>query len=86
MGSDFGIESVRREADAGRRVLQDIGELAAMQLGVGGHRCQSRVPDAEHQFEIVRRVLRDDGDALAGLKAEALPQGSDFSRHRFGLP
>ena len=84
MGGDLGIESVRRETNASPGVLHDIGELAAMQFGVSGHCCQSRVPDAEHQFEIVWRILRDDGDTLAGFKVEALPQRSREPRYASG--
>ena len=55
-----------------------------MQLGVRRHRGQSRVPDAEHQFEIVRRIFRDDGDALTGLKPEAVPQRRREPSHAAG--
>ena len=65
-------------------MFQDISELAAVQLGVRRHRGQSRVPDAEHQFEIVRRIFRDDGDALPGLKAEALSQRGGEPSHAAG--
>ena len=82
--ADLAIKSARGEADASAGVFQDISELAAVQLGVRRHRCQSRVPNAEHQFEIVRRIFRDDGDALAGLKPEALPQRSREPSHASG--
>jgi hypothetical protein len=82
--ADLAVESVRGEADASAGVFQDIGELAAVQLGVRRHRGQSRVPDAEHQFEIIRRIFRDDGDALTGLKAEALPQRGGEPSHAAG--
>ena len=71
---DLGIESVGSEADAGAGVLQNVAELAAVQLGVGRDRGEPRMPDAEHELDIVGAILRRDGDTLARLQAEALAQ------------
>ena len=76
VGRDLGIEPVRSEADAGAGVLEDVAKFAAVQFGVGRHRGQAGMPDAEHQLDIVRTILRGDGDPLAGRKPEALPQRS----------
>ena len=45
-----------------------------MQLGIGRHRREPRVPDRVKHVEIVGRVLGRDGDAVAGLQAAAAPQ------------
>ena len=71
---DLGIEPVGSEADAGAGVLQNVAELAAVQFCVGRHRGEPRMPDAEHELDIIGAVLRRDGDTLAGLQAEALAQ------------
>ena len=67
VGRDLGIEPIRSEADAGAGVFEDIAKFAAMQFGVGRHRRQAGMPDAEHQLDVVRTILRGDGDALAGF-------------------
>ena len=74
MRCDLGVESVGSEANAGAGMLQNVAELAAVQFGVGRHRGEPRMPDAEHELDIIGAVLRRDGDALARLQAEALAQ------------
>ena len=65
-------------------MLQNVAELGAVQLGVGRHRGEAGVPDAVEHFEIVGRVLGDDGDAVAGLEAELLAQGAGKPRGALG--
>jgi hypothetical protein len=55
-------------------VLEDVGELEPVQLGIGGHGREAGMPDAVHDIEIVGRVLGDDGDAVAGLQTELAAQ------------
>ena len=76
---DFGIEFVRGKANPGAGMLQDVAEFAAVKFGIGGHRGQSGMPNAEHQLDIFRTILGDDDDALAGLQREALAQRSGES-------
>jgi hypothetical protein len=47
-----------------------------MQLSVGWHGGETRMQDATEDFEIVWRVLRDDGDAFAGRKPQPLAQSA----------
>ena len=72
MGRDLIAELAGCEAHAGAGMLQDIADLAAVQFCIGGHHDCSRVPNAEHQLQIVGTILRDDGDAFAGLKQQTV--------------
>ncbi len=77
---DVGIEALGGKADARARLLQDVAELGAVQLGIGRHRGEPCVPDAVKQFEIMMRILGGDGDPLAGRQAELLAQGAGQPR------
>ena len=55
-------------------MFQDEAGFAAVQLGVDRHRREPRMPDAEHQLDVLGRVLGDDGDAVACGETEPLPQ------------
>ena len=80
MRRDLGVEAGRGEADARAGMFEDVAELGAVQLGIGRHRGEAGVPDAEEQFEISRRILGDDRDAVAGREPEALAQGAGQPR------
>jgi hypothetical protein len=45
-----------------------------MQLGIGWHGGEARVPCAEHHLDIFRAILGGDGDAIAGLQREPFAQ------------
>jgi hypothetical protein len=81
--SDLAVEPRRGKADARARLLEDVAELRAMQLGVGGNGGEPGMPDRIERFEIVRAVLGDDGDAIAGHKPKAL-QRTGEPRHPAG--
>ena len=53
-------------------------------MGVGRHRGKPGVPDAVEQFEIGRRILGGDGDAIAGLELEAITQAAGEPRRARG--
>ena len=84
MRRNLGIEPVGSEADAGAGMLQNIAELAAVQLGIGRHRGEPRMPDAEHELDIVEAILRRDGNTLAGFQAEVRAQRRRQSRGASG--
>ena len=67
---DFLVEPRRRETDARAGMLEDVAELAAMQLGVRRHRREAAMPDAVDRLDIFDAVLRDDRHAIAGLQPE----------------
>ena len=67
---DLLVEARRRETDARAGMFEDVAELAAMQLGVRRHRREPAVPDAVDRLDVFDAVLRDDGDAIAGLQSE----------------
>ena len=58
-------------------VLEDVGDLFAMQPGVDGHGDQPGIPDRELRLEVFRAVAHDDGDAVSGFEppASAQPRG-----------
>ena len=81
---DLRVESGRSKADARAGMFEDKAELGAVQLGIGRHRGKPGVPDAEQQFDIVVRILGDDGDALAGLELEPIAQRAGKPRGAAG--
>ena len=83
MRRDVGIDAVGGKANARAGMFENVAELGAMQLGVGRHRGKAGVPDAVEQFEIGRRILGGDGDAVAGFKSAALAQGAGQPRGAF---
>ena len=70
MRRDLLVEAAGREAHARAGMLEDVAELAPVQLGVRRHRREAAVPDAVNGLEILDAVLRDDRDAIAGLQSE----------------
>ena len=74
MRRDLAFYAGRGETHARAGMLENVTEFGAVQLGIGGHRGEPRVPDAVDQFEICGRVLGDDGDAVAGRESESLAQ------------
>src|SRR4029077_19534896 len=69
---DFGVETRRRKAYSCAGMLQDVTELTPMQLGVCRHGSETAVPDAENRLDVFDAILRNDGDAIAGLEPEAM--------------
>src|SRR5262249_49905207 len=84
MRRDRRIEPRRCKADARAGMLEDIAELGAVQLGIGRHSGEPHVPDAEQQFEIGRRILADDGDAVAGGELQSSAQAAGQARGALG--
>ncbi len=74
MRRDFGVETFGYETDLRARMFENIAQLLAMKFGVCRYRGKPGVPDAKQQLDIIRAILRDDGDALAGFHPELLPQ------------
>ncbi len=85
MRNDLAVEARGSKACASAGMLQDETAFAAVQLGIDRHRRKPGMPDAEHQLEVIGRVLGDDRDAVAGLECSAQcagePRGAlgDFS-------
>src|ERR1700760_248912 len=48
-----------------------------MQLGVGGERSEAGVPDRVEHLDIVRTILRGDGNAVARIEAEATQRAGE---------
>ena len=65
-------------------MLQDVGELERMQLGIGRHGGKPGMPDTKEQLEVFGRVLGDDGDAVAKIEPEALAQRAGKPRSAAG--
>jgi hypothetical protein len=65
-------------------VLEDVAELGAVQLGVGGHGRETRMPDRVHRFEIFDAVPRDDGDAVARVEPQPRAQRGSEARGAHG--
>ncbi len=78
---DRRLEPIRREAHPRAGMLKNVAKLRAMQLGIGRHRRETRVPDGEQQLDIFGAVLRGDGDAIAGLEAELVAQRAGQARN-----
>ena len=74
MRRDLAIDALRGKADARAGVFEDVAQLGTVQLGIGRHGDAACVPDAIEQRQIVRRIFRDDGDAVAGLEFELVTQ------------
>jgi hypothetical protein len=51
-------------------VIDDVGDLLAMELGVDGHRGEAGPPGRVQRLEIGRVVLHQQRDAVAGREAE----------------
>ena len=77
MRRDLAVESVGGKAHPRAGLLEDVAKLGAVQLGVGRHRGEPGVPDRIERLDIVRAVLGDDGDAVAGLEAEAAQRAGE---------
>jgi hypothetical protein len=55
-------------------MFQDVAELTTVKFCVGGHHGQSCMPNAEHQFHVIRTILSGDGDTFTRLKQETVTQ------------
>jgi hypothetical protein len=55
-------------------MLEDVAELGTVQLGVGGHGRETRMPDRVHRLEIFDAVPCDDGDAVARFQLQPRAQ------------
>jgi hypothetical protein len=82
-GVTLAVEPLGDETHPRAGLLEDVAEFGAVQLGVGRHRGQSRVPDRVQHFDIVRTVPGDDGDAVAGVQAETAERTGE-PRHPAG--
>ena len=60
------------QADARAAVLEDIGDLARMQLGVDRYGDEPRVPAGVHRLDILGQVLHHESDAVIQAEAELL--------------
>ncbi len=68
------------EQQPGLAVPEDLPDRGGRQRGEQRHRDATREPDGEVAHQPVRRVLREDGDAVAPLQAEALQVRGHASR------
>ena len=53
MGRNRAFEVQRGEANLCLRMLEDVAQLGAVQLGIGGDRHEAGVPDGVEHVEIV---------------------------------
>lgn len=61
--------------DDGRTaVVEDVGDLVAVQPGVDRHDDETGVPDGEKRLEVLGPVAHHDRDPVAGRQAETLAQ------------
>ncbi len=85
-GATSASRPLRGEAHARAGMLEDVAELAPVQLGVRRHRREAAVPDAVDGLEIFDAVLRDDRDAIAGLQPERAQSAREPRRALGELP
>ena len=57
-------------------MLEDVGELGPVQLGIHRHRCKTGEPEAVEHLDVLGAVLRHDGDAVAGREDHSAPQAA----------
>ncbi len=70
MRGKLAVEPVGNETHPRAGLFEDVAQLGAVQLGVGRHRGQARMPDRVQHFDIIRAVPGDDGDAITGVETE----------------
>ena len=80
MGAKLRIEPGRCETHARARVLDDVGKLTPVQLGIRRHGSKACVPDAVNGFEIFDAVLGDDRDAVTGPEPHPLQRAREPRR------
>ena len=68
---DHAVESVGCKAHPRAGLFEDVAKLGAVQLGIGRHGGEPRMPDRIKNLDIVRAILGGDGDAVARLEAKA---------------
>ena len=67
--------------DDGRlAVLEDVGDLVAVQAGVDRHGHETGVPDGEQRLEVLGPVAHHDGDPVTGRQAEVVAQAGGRGR------
>jgi hypothetical protein len=63
--------------DDGRlAVVEDVGDLVAVEAGVDRHGHETGVPDGELRLEVLGPVAHHDGDPVPGRQAEVVAQTS----------
>jgi len=63
--------------DDGRlAVLEDVGDLVAVEAGVDRHGHETGVPDGEQRLEVLGPVAHHDGHPVTGRQAEVVAQAS----------
>ncbi|MCU0260360.1 MAG: hypothetical protein MUE78_05025, partial [Ilumatobacteraceae bacterium] len=65
-------------------VVDDVGDLVAVEAGVHGHRHEAGVPDAEHRLQVLGAIAHDDRHAITGCQAEAVAQAGCHRRRSAG--
>ena len=69
------LDQARRgEADARTRMVEDVFQLARVQLGVRRDHGEPGVPAGEQQLDVLRNVFHHQGDAVARRKTERRAQ------------
>ena len=68
---DLRVDARRGEANLGARMLQDVAELRAVQLGICGHSHKAGMPGGIEDVEIINGIVRGNPDALTRLEAKA---------------
>ena len=78
------LEIRRDEAGLGGAVLQDVGELLRMELGIHRHGDEPGVPASEQHLVVLDAVLHCQGDTIARLQVQLLPQPRGKARDTLG--
>ena len=76
-----GLQVRRDEAQLRARVLQDVGELLGMQLGVHRHRGQAGVPAGEQDLVELRAVPHRQRNAVTFAQVELLGESGSHARY-----
>ena len=74
MRRDLGIEPFGGKTNPRAGMLENVAKLRAMQLRIGRHGREARMPDGIERLEIIRAVLGGDGDAIAGIELQLRAQ------------
>ncbi len=71
--------------DDGRlAVVEDVGDLVAVEAGVDRHGHETGVPDGEQRLEVLGPVAHHDGDPVTGRQAEVVAQAGGRAGHASG--
>ena len=77
------LDQIRRdEADARAGMVEDVGELARVQLGVDRHHGEAGVPAGEQQLDVVGHVAHHQRHPVARREAERRAQAARPSPRR----